>query len=68
MTELKLCGLAIHLASFSHSFKKVDFVGVVDHLAVKHITKSKTEPATNRIKRLLEILNFCTFNLYYLKG
>ena len=29
--------------------------------------KSKSEPATNRIKRLLEVLSSYTFNLYYLK-
>ena len=26
------------------------------------------EPATNRIKRLLEVLSTCSFNLYYIKG
>ena len=30
--------------------------------------KSKMEPATNRIKRLLEILSSYLFNLYYIKG
>ena len=30
--------------------------------------KSKAEPATNRIKRLLEILSTYSFNLYYFKG
>ena len=30
--------------------------------------KSKMEPATNRIKRLLEILSSYSFNLYYIKG
>ena len=29
--------------------------------------KSKSEPATNRIKRLLEILSSYRFGLYYLK-
>ena len=33
-----------------------------------HIMKSKMEPATNRIKRLLEILSSYSFNLYYIKG
>ena len=33
-----------------------------------HIMKSKMEPATNRIKRLLEILSSYFFNLYYIKG
>ena len=40
----------------------------VDHLAITHIMKSKMEPATNRIKRLLEVLSSYSFNLYYIKG
>ena len=51
--ELKLCGLAINIANFSHLFKRVDFDAIVDHLALTHIIKSKKEPATTRIKRLL---------------
>ena len=41
---------------------------MVDHLAITHIMKSKMEPATNRIKRLLEVLGLYSFNLYYIKG
>ena len=37
-------------------------------MALVHILKSKTEPATARIKRLLEILSAYSFNLYYMKG
>ena len=48
--------------------KRVDFDTVVDHLALTHIIKSKSEPATNRIERLLEVLSSYTFDLYYLKG
>ena len=50
--ELELCGLAINIASFSHLLKRVDFDGIVDHLAFTHIIKSKMELATTRIKRL----------------
>ena len=66
--ELEMCGLAINIATFSHLLKKVDFDVVVDHLAIMHIMKSKMEPATNRIKRLLEVLSSYSFNLYYIKG
>ena len=45
LTELKLCGLAINIASFSHLLKRVDFDAIVNHLALTHITKSKAEPA-----------------------
>ena len=65
ITELEMCGLAINIASFAHLLRKVDFDVVVDHLAVTQKMRSKVEPATNRIKRLLEVLSA---NLYYIKG
>ena len=68
ITELEMCGLAINITKFSHLLKRVDFDAVVDHLAIMHIIKSKMEPATNRIKRPLEILSSYSFNLYYIKG
>ena len=68
ITELEIYGLAINIATFSHLLKKVDFDAVVDHLATRHIMKSKMEPATNRIKGLLEVLRSYSFNLYYIKG
>ena len=63
ITELEMCGLAINIASFMHLLKRVDFDAIVDHLAIMHIMKSKMEPATNRIKRLLEVLSSYSFNL-----
>ena len=33
-----------------------------------HIIKSKAEPATTRIERLLELISSYSFNLYYIKG
>ena len=68
ITELELCGLAINIASFSHLLKRVDFDATVDHLVLTHILKSKMEPATTRIKRLLELISSYSFNLYYMKG
>ena len=68
ITELEMCGLAINIASFAHLLRKVDFDAVVDHLAIMHIVRSKVEPATTRIKRLLEVLSSYSFNLYYIKG
>ena len=63
-----MCGLAINNVSFVHLLKRVDFDAIVYHLALVHILKSKAEPATTRIKRLLEVLNKYSFNLYYMKG
>ena len=68
ITELEMCGLAMNIATFSHLLKKVDFDPVVDHLAITHIMRSKAEPATTRITRLLELLSPYSFNLYYIKG
>ena len=68
ITELEMCGLAINIASFVHLLRKVNFDALVDHLAIMHIMRSKVEPATTRIKRLLEVLSSYSFNLYYIKG
>ena len=68
ITKLELYGLAINIASFSHLLKRVDFDAIVDHLALTHIIKSKAEPATVRIKKLLELISSYSFNLYYIKG
>ena len=57
ITKLEMCLLTINIASFAHLLKRVDFDAIIDHLALTHIIKSKAEPATTRIKRLLEILS-----------
>ena len=66
-TELELCGLAINIVRFSHLLKRVDFDTIVDHLSLTHIIKSKTEPATIRTIRLLELISSYPFNLCYIK-
>ena len=68
ITELEMCGLAMNITTFSHLLKKVDFDAIVNHLAIFHIMRSKAEPATTQIKRLLEFLSPYSFNLYYIKG
>ena len=50
-TELEMCGLVINIVSFAHLLKRVDFDAIVDHLALVHILKGTTEPATTRIKK-----------------
>ena len=66
--ELELCRLAINIVSFSHLLKRVYFDTIVGHLALAHIIKGKTESATTRIKRLLELISSYSFNLYNMKG
>ena len=67
ITELELCSLAINIACFSHLLKRVDSDAIVDHLALIHIIKSKAEPATTRIKRLLELISSYSFNSFFIK-
>ena len=57
ITELEMCGLANNITSFAHLSEKGRFIAIVDHLAIMHIMKSKMEPTTNRIKKLLELLS-----------
>ena len=45
-----MCRLAIHIASFVHLLKRVDFDAIVDHIALLHIIKIKAELTTTRIK------------------
>ena len=68
ITELEMCGLEINIASFAQLLRKVDFDATVDHLAITQIMRSKVELASNRIKRLLEVLSAYLFDLYYIKG
>ena len=63
-----MCGLAINITSFAHLLKKVDSDAIIDHLALVYILTSKAEPATPRIKTLLEVLSAYSFNLYCMKG
>ena len=58
----------INIACFSHLLKRVDFDAIVDHSALTHIIKSKSEPAAPRIKRLLELISSYSFHSYYMKG
>ena len=50
------------------SIKRVAFDAIVDHLTLTHIINSNMEPATTKIKRLLELISSYSFNLYYMKG
>ena len=68
ITELEMCTVARNIVTFSHLLRKVDFDAVIDHLAITHIMRSKAEPATTRIKRLIELLSPYSFHLYYIKG
>ena len=65
VTELEMTGLLVNMGLWK---KHREFDDAVDHVAVTQIVKAKTEPASNRIMRLLDHLSAYSFNLYYLKG
>ena len=68
VTELEMTGLLINMGLWKNILKHREFDAAVDHVAVTQILKAKTEPASNRIMRLLDRLSAYSFNLYYLKG
>ena len=41
---------------------------IVNHPITYLYSENKAKPATGRIKRLLELINSYSFNLYYIKG
>ena len=68
VTELEMTGLLVNMGLWKNILKHREFDAAVNHVAVTQILKAKTEPASNRIMRLLDCLSAHSFNLYYLKG
>ena len=68
VTELEMTGLLVNMNLWKNLLKHREFDAAVDHAAVAQIMKTKTEPATTRIMRLLDRLSAYSFNLYYVKG
>ena len=63
-----MTGLLVNMGLWKNILKHREFDAAVDHVAVTWILKAKTEPASNRIMRLLDRLSAYSFSLYYLKG
>ena len=68
ITELEMTGLLVNMGLWKSIIRHCEFDAAVDHAAVAQIMKAKAEPATTRIKCLLEQLASYSFNLYYIKG
>ena len=64
ITELEPCRLAINIASFSHLHERFDFNAIGDHLAFTHIIKSKMQPVTTRIKKIVGIDKLLPIQVY----
>ena len=63
-----MTGLLVNMGLWKSIIRHREFDAAVDHAAVAQIMKAKAEPATTRIKCLLERLASYSFNLYYVKG
>ena len=68
ITELELYGLTCNIVAFKHCLLHAEFEVYVDHTAIKFLVVAKTEPATPRIQRLLEVLSRYNFKLGYKPG
>ena len=68
VTELELFGLLINVTAFKHLLKGIEFDAYVDHSAIVDIMKSKHEPPTTRVGRMLFKLSDYVFRVIYKKG
>ena len=68
VTELELFGLLINVTAFKYLLKSIEFEAYVDHSAIVDMLKSKQEPPTARISKLLLKLSEYTFKVGYKKG
>ncbi len=68
ITELEMTGMMAVITAFCHLLSHMYFEVYVDHSAIMYIMKAKDEPCTDRIARLLEILQKYLFVVKYQKG
>ena len=68
ITALELTGLLINIMAFKNIISSVSFETYVDHSALIYLINGRTEPLTQRIKKLLEKLSAFSFKLGYMKG
>ena len=67
-SELELFGLAINIHTFKHLLKHATFTVVIDHSALTYIMKSKKQPPTLRLQKLIEKLSAFSFRVHFMKG
>ena len=68
ITELELTGMTINISGFKYLLARRYFKVIVDHRALIYIWKAKTEPKTDRLKKLLEVCMGYNFDVSYEKG
>ncbi|XP_072179729.1 LOW QUALITY PROTEIN: uncharacterized protein [Diadema setosum] len=68
VTELELFGLLINITAFKHLLRGCEFNAFVDHSSIVQILKSKDEPSTTRLQKLILKLSEYSFKIAYKKG
>ena len=68
MSEVEGLGLTYAMEAFQNLLKGNYFEAIVDHSALIHIVKSKHEPPTMRLKKIVEKLSGYSFELKFCPG
>lgn len=68
VSELELMGIYLNVTAFRYMLLGRDFQIFCDHSALVQIFRSKRQPPTTRIQKLLERLSEYSFQLAYIKG
>ena len=68
ISELEFTGISYAVSAFRHLLKNTEFEVYTDHASIPQIMKSKAEPSTDRIKRLLEKLSGYAIKIGFRKG
>ena len=68
VTELEFWGLAHNVETYRNLLKQGHFIAVVDHSALVQVLRSKKEPPTMRMKKIIERLTDYSFTIEYQKG
>ena len=68
ISELELSGICLAVSAFRYLLKGTSFEVYTDHASIPQIMKAKTEPTTERLKRLLERLSSYAIKIGFRKG
>ena len=68
ISELELCGLVANISALKHILRNTNLMVYVDHSALVHILRAKSEPPTLRMKKLIEHLSEYSFEVKYWKS
>ena len=68
ISELEMTGITIAVTAFRYLLKNTVFEVYTDHAAIPQLMRSKAEPPTDRLKRLIERLSGYAIKIGFKKG